>query len=98
MKVVLRGIEFELQEAVPLRVKDWRELEKRGVTPEKLQKSTTVEDMAQIAIVVLRKLGREDAEQFVDEFSLGELTDVLVAMGKEEAKPVNYPTSGSSTT
>lgn len=95
MKIKLKGEELELNGALPLRVRDWRDLEKAGVSMDAFtgeNPKVSVEVMAQVAIKILSKVGKDEA--FIDSLSLGELASVFSAGLSREADPaeVNRPT------
>lgn len=95
MKIKLRNEEIDLNGALPLRVRDWRDLEKVGVSMDAFtaeNPKVSVEVMAQIAIKILSKAGKDEA--FVDGLSLSELASVFSSAMSKEADPaeVNRPT------
>lgn len=95
IKLTLSGQEVDLTSALPLRVADWRALEKHGVTMETFTNEgvrPSFEQMVQVAIRVLGRAGKD--ETFVDQLTLNELVTVFSAFGKKEADPaeVNRPT------
>lgn len=95
IKLKLNGEEVDVTSALPLRVADWRALEKHGISMETFTKEDvrpTFEQMAQVAIRVLGRAGKDEA--FVDQLTLNELVTVFSAFGKKEADPgaVDRPT------
>jgi len=100
-KLKLQGEEVDLTNALPLRVSDWRALEKRGISLDKFTSMVDddgkvtvppIEDMVQVVIRVLMRAGKDEA--FVDNLSLSELTQVFSLMGSKEVDPkaVDRPT------
>jgi len=94
-KMMLNGQEVDFYNALPLKVKDWRALEKHGVTLEvftSAEKPPTIEQMVQVAIRILHRAGKDEA--FVDELTLNDLMSVFKLLGEKEADPaeVNRPT------
>lgn len=92
-KLMLKGEEVDLSAALPLKVADWRALEKVGISIDSFtdeNSKMTIEKMTQVALRILGKAGKDEA--FVNDLSLDELTSVFAALGKKEAEPVNRPT------
>jgi len=95
-KMVLNGQEVDFSNALPLKVKDWRALEKHGVTMDTFinaaETRPTMEQMVQVAIRILARVGKDEA--FVDELSLNDLMAVFKLLAEKEADPaeVNRPT------
>ncbi len=82
MKLTIQGKEIDLGAALPLRVGDWRALQKAGVNAQQMADGG-IEHAALLAEHVLKKAG---ADVQVDNLSLDELGAIVNAVGSSEAK------------
>lgn len=92
MKVTLKGVEFDLTGALPLKVRDWRALEKQGIRLSDGAGNLSIERAAVLAQYVLKKARPEVADDFVDDLTLPELMAVATEVPRVEAAAVDRPT------
>lgn len=90
-RITVAGIELDFTEACPLRVKDFRELLKRGVGMKQL-KDPEVETMAVIVQYVLDKCGAKVPEGWVENLTQGEIARLMASIASAEEEPVDRPT------
>lgn len=89
--MLLGGREVNLDVALPLRIRDWREMKKRGVSLDEFRKGNAdVDSMALLVGYVLDKCGAEKG--LVDDLLLTEVTNVLNAITEAEVKEIDRPT------
>lgn len=95
MKVQFKGREIDLAVVVPLKIRDWKLLEKKGVTPNGLS-DTKINDISILAHYVLSKADPTVTEEDIDGLTLDELVSIL-----RDAKPgesvIDRPTLTPST-
>jgi hypothetical protein len=88
--VKLGGVEVQLNGALPLTVKDWRELKKRGASLAALQEGGDVETMAILVGYVLEKAG---SAIDIDTLTLREMTSVIREISRsEDREEIDRPT------
>jgi hypothetical protein len=93
MKVTLKGVEFDFDGVLPLKVRDWRALEKLGIRlSDGADNISSIERAATLAQYVLKKSRPEIAESFVDDLTLEELMSVAGAVPRAEVAAVDRPT------
>lgn len=94
MKITVAGIEFDLNKALPLKVKDWKALEAQGVGLRQVSMAgeVTVDNLSKLAQVVLKKARPEISDDFVDELTLEDLVQIAKAVPQSESEAMNRPT------
>lgn len=98
MKVTLAGKELDLSQVLPLKLRDWKNLEKMGLNPKRLEEGS----MADTSILVFYVCNKADAtvtQDMVDDLSLDdpELVRVINAIGGKDGTKLDRPSSTSST-
>ena len=95
MKIKFKDKDIDLTDVVPLKIRDWRVLEKRGITTKGLA-DTKINDIAILAHYVLSKADPTITEEDVDGLTLDELVGIL-----RDSKPgesvIDTPTLTPST-
>ena len=76
MKVSFKGREIDLSTVVPLKIRDWKLLEKKGISPKGLSENK-VSDIAVLCHYVLSKADPTVTEEDVDGLTLDELVGIL---------------------
>lgn len=97
MKTVnIKGKVIDVTGVYPLKVRDWRELAKHGVTPEDLQGLKNVSAMATLIWYAANKVDQSITKEMLDDLTLDEL---LRAVNDDGARKVDIdrPSSTLST-
>jgi len=77
VEVRVGGRTVNLAGVLPLRVKDWKALEARGINPRKLGDSVSVTDAAAYMLFVLQKADPAVTSEDVDDLSMAEAAEIL---------------------
>ena len=88
MVIVIGGKQVDLSAVLPLKLRHWKELEKIGITVEKLREGTTATMISQLAHYVLNKADASVTQDMVDdEFTIGDkrLVEIAQAIAAEKA-------------
>ena len=85
MKVTLGIREIDLSKALPLKLRDWRILEKKGITAKTLE-NTSIEAVAELVFLVLNKADGTVTMEEVDDLELDSDTfkQVIEAINKKK--------------
>lgn len=85
MDVVLNGKNINISKCVPLKLRDWKLLEKDGITPKALQEAK-LSDMSKVVYYILHKADSSVTVDEVDDLDLGHptLRAVLGSLGGGE--------------
>jgi hypothetical protein len=96
--VVIAGHELDLAAALPLKVRDWKQLDKAGITPETLRSAETLTIAVSSAFVshIVAKANSAVTQEMIDDLTLTELTEILMKIGEVQQR-IDRPTSPSST-
>lgn len=90
MKITINGKEFDLQKAVPLKVRDFKKLEARGVNVQKLE-LRDLTATSEMVLVLLQKCDPSATMEDVDELDLVLMEQISTFIARE-ARVVNRPT------
>jgi hypothetical protein len=85
MKVGFAGREIDLSGVLPLRLGDWKVLERQGVTSRKLQDEQSLEAAATFILYVLRKADANVTEAEVEALSMNQATDIMAVINNVES-------------
>jgi hypothetical protein len=89
--IKLGNNEFDLSNVLPLKVRDWRALEKAGIRLGDSESLGTVNSMAQMAQYILKKADDSIADDFVDDLTLDEIAKVT-SVATEPGQKIDRPT------
>lgn len=92
MKLTLNSVEFDLSGVLPLRVRDWRALEKQGLKLRDLEGQLSFETAAILGQYVLKKANPKIADDFVDDLTLAEVMQIAKAVPQAEVAALDRPT------
>jgi len=93
MKVTLKGVEFDLDGVLPLKVRDWRALEKLGIRlSDGGENVRSIERSATLVQYVLKKARPDLAEDFVDDLTIEELMSIGGEVPRAEVAALDRPT------
>lgn len=85
--LMLGGREVDLTKALPLKLRDWRKLEKDGITSKAIE-GGAMEATFNLAFYILKKADPAVTEDEVDDLTLTELKRVIEGVNEEN---VNRP-------
>lgn len=80
--IMLGGREVDLNNALPLKLRDWRKLEKDGITSKAIE-GGAMEATFKLAFYVLKKADPAVTEDEVDDLTLPELKRIIEGVNKE---------------
>jgi len=93
--VTIRGKTVDVTGVYPLRVRDWRELAKHGVTPEELQGMKNVSAMATLVWYAANKVDPSITKDMLDDLTLDELLNAVQDDGASK-EGIDRPSSTPS--
>lgn len=84
MDVTFKGKTFDLAKALPLKLKDWKKLEKAGINSKQFEEGA-INAISVVTHYVLNKIDSTITQDDVDELDLGDpiLQEVMKAVGGE---------------
>lgn len=84
MEVEFKGKKIDLSKALPLKLRDWKELERRGVTAKQFDQGV-MQAISSVAYYVLSKVDTTITQDDVDDLELKDpvLQQVMTAIGGE---------------
>lgn len=97
MEIVLNGRRIDLSLALPLVIRDWKALEREGLTPARLREPT-ISDAAAIAFYVLHKADAAVTQDEVDSLALNDpaVLAVFQALNVAQQEVADLPFSTAS--
>ena len=96
MKVEFKGRTLELADALPLKLKDWKRLEKLGVNSKQFEDGA-ITAISNVTFYILNKLDSTITQDDVDDLDLNDpiLQEVMKAVGGEKPD-ASFSTSSTS--
>lgn len=95
MIVELRDKKIDISSHVPLKLKDWKVLEKKGITPSSMQE-IKVSDISEIIFYILNKADNSVKQDDVDNLDLGHPVIKQVIGSLNKSAELDRPSSTSS--